>query len=165
MSLASLILVTTLLASCHTHQTGGTSLDGGPVWLRESRPLDSYGSPSLFELGIREARYAAPDPHKPTVTVTPRVGLAPLAIRVTMRLAQPKPDDRELELSVWDSETEMDSPICRTTRDVQWDTNQTPATAGPQTLRATWSIPSGSWLVVGCVKPRGACAGVPLVVS
>lgn len=104
--------------------------------------------------------------HAPTLTVSPRVGIAPLMATITLRLAEPMAHDRELELTAWDAADEdMAAPLFRSTRDVVWDTSTEPATAAPQTLRARWELPKGSVLVVGCVFPQARCRGQVVVVS
>ena len=104
-----------------------------------------------------------PDPTRPSLTIAPRVGIAPLAVSLTLRLATPHPSDRELDLSVWGANDEdMAAPLFRSTRDVLWPTDRQPI---PQTLRAHWRLPAGSWVVVGCVWPRSACTSVRVEVS
>lgn len=109
------------------------------------------------------------DPTRPTVSVSPQVGLAPLAVTMTLRLASPLASDRELELTVWDAgDEDMAAPLFRSTRDMLWPINSGTGDSLepiPQTLRASWRLPEGSMLVVGCVRPRAVCAKASVVVS
>lgn len=119
-----------------------------------------------------------PDPAGLKLDVTPRVGLAPLAVSIRLRLPAPKIDDRELELTVWDASSEdMAFPLFRSTRDIYWRTTRILRSAQiapgqpdtfesvPQTLQASWRLPAGPMLVVGCVWPRSACTSVRVEVS
>jgi hypothetical protein len=136
---------------------------------RDHPPIrDFFGPPSpkgdaLEPLSwIREVRLSSP-PHSPSLVVSPQVGLAPLAVTITLRLASPRADDRELEITAWDAgDDDMVAPLFRSTRDVQWPEDKQPQ---PQTLRAHWRLPQGSLLVVGCVWPRAGCVAQRVVVA
>lgn len=119
-----------------------------------------------------------PDPAGLVLSVTPLVGIAPLSVQISLRLPVPKREDRELELTAWDGgDEDMLAPLFRSTRDVFWQqarlrdavqgsglfivnerqSNQPTFVPLAQTLRATWRLPSGSMMVVGCVWPRATC--------
>lgn len=150
-----------------------------PVQPTPSR-LKSLPLPPLSPLGRPDTRgdaqsywreVAAPDRAGLQLSVTPKVGIAPLAVSITLRLPQPREDDRELELTVWDAgDEDMASPLFRSARDIYWrearllrqalqiapgqpDTFE----SVPQTLQAHWRLPAGQLMVVGCVWPRSAC--------
>jgi hypothetical protein len=116
-------------------------------------------------------RLQAPDPRARAIvsrtseplqlTISPRVGIAPLMVTIRLRLPEPQAPDKELEITAWDAADEdMAAPLFRSTRDLSWR-----ADSGPQTHTARWELPAGEVLVVGCVWPRGACVGQRVVVG
>lgn len=128
-------------------------------------PLDHRAKPSRIEdtyhPGMR-AVLLAPSKHTPTLSVTPLVGLAPLEVSITLRLAVPQATDRQIELTAWDAGDEDAQAIYRSTRDVLWPDEARPFA---QTMRASWALPAGSMLIVGCVLPRATCVAQRVVVS
>jgi hypothetical protein len=131
-------------------------MDSKPYW--RAIPERAYGAPfGLLTWAL------TPNGNAPQLTVRPLLGIAPVATTITLRLASPHSTDRELELTVWDAgDEDMAAPLFRSTRDVLWPDDKRPQ---PQTLRATWLLPSGSLLVVGCVLPRASCQGARVLVS
>jgi hypothetical protein len=85
--------------------------------------------------------------------------MAPLRIAIRWRVTL-RPDDRVLDLTLADDEAEQ--VIIRSETTI----HEPQPEGTTRTVNAHWEISSsGRYVVVGCVRPRGACVGQALVVS
>jgi hypothetical protein len=125
-------------------------------FFRGTIPLQTtVGAVLLVSLVVRAWAAA---PALPTLSLTPRAGLAPLRVRVTGRLRAPAPGDQivRLELRVGD----QDGPVVAATE------RDTPEDGGPLSVALETTLDAGPHVASVCVVGRATrCVWGRVVVS
>ena len=96
----------------------------------------------------------------PVLRVTPAVGIGPLTIHASVTVPQPLPGDLALEIVALDRESDADTYVARSIRDVQaprvatihFDStfaHMVPTSGYRHAV--TWTLPRGAYVLVACV--------------